>query len=99
MCFCFFVFLMIRRTPSSTRTDTPVPYTTLFRSHRYWVAHRGAGRDAFRDGLRDTPKMPAGGDRTYLCDTPLVGEVEPQVLHGPGLAVGDGADQIGRAHV
>src|SRR3546814_5471217 len=30
--FCFF-FLMIRRPPRSTRTDTPFPYTTLFRSH------------------------------------------------------------------
>src|SRR3546814_7264577 len=28
---CFF-FLMIRRPPRSTRTDTLVPYTTLFRS-------------------------------------------------------------------
>src|SRR3546814_10862177 len=27
-------FLMIRRPPRSTRTDTLVPYTTLFRSHR-----------------------------------------------------------------
>src|SRR3546814_8613202 len=25
---------MIRRPPRSTRTDTPFPYTTLFRSHR-----------------------------------------------------------------
>src|SRR3546814_4580422 len=33
MCFlsCFF-FLMIRRPPRSTRTDTLFPYTTLFRS-------------------------------------------------------------------
>src|SRR3546814_13404009 len=30
---CFF-FLMIRRPPRSTRTDTLFPYTTLFRSHR-----------------------------------------------------------------
>src|SRR3546814_16498537 len=28
----FFVFLMIRRPPRSTRTDTLCPYTTLFRS-------------------------------------------------------------------
>src|SRR3546814_10974712 len=28
----FFVFLMIRRPPRSTRTDTRFPYTTLFRS-------------------------------------------------------------------
>src|SRR3546814_13889398 len=34
---CFFVlffFLMIRRPPRSTRTDTLFPYTTLFRSLR-----------------------------------------------------------------
>src|SRR3546814_8736148 len=30
----FFFFLMIRRPPRSTRTDTLVPYTTLFRSRR-----------------------------------------------------------------
>src|SRR3546814_11981649 len=29
-----FVFLMIRRPPRSTRTDTLFPYTTLFRSFR-----------------------------------------------------------------
>src|SRR3546814_11334400 len=32
--FCFFFFLMIRRPPRSTRTDTLFPYTTLFRSNR-----------------------------------------------------------------
>src|SRR3546814_17380355 len=31
LCF-FFFFLMIRRPPRSTRTDTLFPYTTLFRS-------------------------------------------------------------------
>src|SRR3546814_17608593 len=34
-CAVFFSFLMIRRPPRSTRTDTLFPYTTLFRS----VAH------------------------------------------------------------
>src|SRR3546814_1229294 len=32
MIYCVF-FLMIRRPPRSTRTDTLFPYTTLFRSH------------------------------------------------------------------
>src|SRR3546814_3822238 len=32
MSFVFFFFLMIRRPPRSTRTDTLFPYTTLFRS-------------------------------------------------------------------
>src|SRR3546814_17911614 len=35
----FFFFLMIRRPPISTRTDTLFPYTTLFRSNRR--THRG----------------------------------------------------------
>src|SRR3546814_14601885 len=36
MCVCFF-FLMIRRPPRSTRTDTLFPYTTLFRSQALLV--------------------------------------------------------------
>src|SRR3546814_13990825 len=34
----FFFFLMIRRPPRSTRTDTLFPYTTLFRSRRVSMA-------------------------------------------------------------
>src|SRR3546814_20505191 len=34
--FCF--FLMIRRPPRSTRTDTLFPYTTLFRSRLQMIA-------------------------------------------------------------
>src|SRR3546814_14639790 len=36
---CF--FLMIRRPPRSTRTDTLFPYTTLFRSEQAVRAHMG----------------------------------------------------------
>src|SRR3546814_2552585 len=36
---CFF-FLMIRRPPRSTRTDTLFPYTTLFRSSVSWSQRR-----------------------------------------------------------
>src|SRR3546814_10621770 len=42
---CFF-FLLSRRPPRSTRTDTLFPYTTLFRSHIDRLSlqnHRGAG--------------------------------------------------------
>src|SRR3546814_13288633 len=38
--FCIFFFLMIRRPPSSTRTDTLFPYTTLFRSVGQCTAYR-----------------------------------------------------------
>src|SRR3546814_1441778 len=44
----FFFFLMIRRPPISTRTDTLFPYTTLFRSDdayaTYIIAADRAGR-------------------------------------------------------
>src|SRR3546814_2635868 len=55
-CMCFF-FLMIRRPPRSTRTDTLFPYTTLFRSgwFRPGAARGRTGREgaAARDsGIR-----------------------------------------------
>src|SRR3546814_7147364 len=53
------VFLMIRRPPRSTRTDTLFPYTTLFRSAsaaRWWSTPRGAtsGATAAPAGSRPT---------------------------------------------
>src|SRR3546814_4711063 len=40
---CIFFFLMIRRPPRSTRTDTLFPYTTLFRSIEEANARRQIG--------------------------------------------------------
>src|SRR3546814_6012032 len=61
---CFF-FLMIRRPPRSTRTDTLFPYTTLFRAHRGRDvsvldegADGGAGTTEGRDG--GAPERGAG---------------------------------------
>src|SRR3546814_13088080 len=42
--YAIFFFLMIRRPPRSTRTDTLFPYTTLFRSESY-LRHAAASRD------------------------------------------------------
>src|SRR3546814_4408266 len=57
-----FFFLMIRRPPRSTRTDTLFPYTTLFRS----------GRTAAALGQHDCQR-PADSDReTVGCDTHAV---------------------------
>src|SRR3546814_16215731 len=50
---CSVFLLMIRRPTRSTRTDTLVPYTTLFRS--------GAGRDTGADVRRSA--RPAGARR------------------------------------
>src|SRR3546814_4715072 len=45
MCFSFIFFLMIRRPPRSTRTDTLFPYTTLFRSQHQVTGERCLHRD------------------------------------------------------
>src|SRR3546814_11940753 len=37
---CYIFFLIIRRPPRSTRTDTLFPYTTLFRSIQYGAIKR-----------------------------------------------------------
>src|SRR3546814_16319720 len=44
MCFSCLFFLMIRRPPRSTRTDTLFPYTTLFRSGFVQVLRRAAAK-------------------------------------------------------
>src|SRR3546814_2880246 len=68
LCFCsiLFFFLMIRRPPRSTRTDTLFPYTTLFRSpvwsgqviaqqRPFLGVDREAVRSFFFDGRRSNP--------------------------------------------
>src|SRR3546814_19791098 len=66
MCSHFF-FLMIRRPPRSTRTDTLFPYTTLFRSRCRRLARiRAAGRDGLhrrRLRRRGATRGMAGGLR------------------------------------
>src|SRR3546814_13235526 len=54
--YLFIFFLMIRRPPRSTRTDTLFPYTTLFRSR----AQPGA------PGLRRRSHRAIGAERTRL---------------------------------
>src|SRR3546814_8477618 len=68
----FFFFLMIRRPPRSTRTDTLFPYTTLFRSRfrTVWISDvhlgtRGCNAELLVDFLK-----------SIECDTLyLVGDI------------------------
>src|SRR3546814_9855632 len=68
----FFCFLMLRRPPRSTRTDTLFPYTTLFRSLRRarLLAPRG------REGAAPAAGRPArdahrrGGDQVAVAPQP-----------------------------
>src|SRR3546814_9822695 len=57
--FKFFFFLMIRRPPRSTRTDTLFPYTTLFRSLFARYRLRAGRKD---DGRQQTNHEWAGRD-------------------------------------
>src|SRR3546814_11055817 len=56
-----FLFLMIRRPPRSTRTDTLFPYTTLFRS-----IDVGARRWDTRDHKDGDPHRTAPGGKPYM---------------------------------
>src|SRR3546814_7069756 len=55
--YCFF-FLMIRRPPRSTRTDTLFPYTTLFRSAAGHPAHCPPHQPAFQPQRGPRPGPP-----------------------------------------
>src|SRR3546814_16214060 len=70
-CLLMVFFLMIRRPPRSTRTDTLFPYTTLFRSGRQVSVRArgvisGVGDGVFRGGACPTPECGvAGGHRVH----------------------------------
>src|SRR3546814_16633645 len=92
-----FFFLLIRRPPVSTRTDTLFPYTTLFRSR-------------FADGVRPGEQLVghAAGDYDRGDRDVGVGRIERRPLDElirRELATGDDPwpqrveEQIGRAHV
>src|SRR3546814_2500223 len=67
----FFFFLMIRRPPIFTRTDTLFPYTTLFRSDQLALAVAGAQFQG-----------PVGFDRGAVGDIRLLRGVFLQMLQG-----------------
>src|SRR3546814_2997094 len=89
----FFFFLMIRRPPRSTRTDTLFPYTTLFRSGiaELEVDHRIVGPPA---GEQRLERVGAGRD-AHLIIAPL-----ERAFQGPGerLVVLDDHELSFRVH-
>src|SRR3546814_20326590 len=103
---CF--FLMIRRPPRSTRTDTLFPYTTLFRSktveeEAVMADDHGAARIVFESVFQGTQRF----------DVKVIGRLVEQEdiaallqelrhVNAVALTAGKLADlllQIGRAHV
>src|SRR3546814_14504554 len=99
----YFFFLMIRRPPRSTRTDTLFPYTTLFRSEAEKVIGGGdvpSGREpgeVRREDDDEHQPQPDRGDRDAHRggEAHEVGEPAASPVGGPGAR----EDQIGRAHV
>src|SRR3546814_16196585 len=81
---------MIRRPPRSTRTDTLVPYTTLFRS----VAAAGIGLDHLQHGADVLLHRQAAEDRRLLRQ---VADPEPgaAVHRQAGYVVPDQRDRAG----
>src|SRR3546814_1455549 len=82
VCICLFFFLMIRRPPRSTRTDTLFPYTTLFRSRLGGRTDQPRGvalvsRCGWRGALPDRRYLVADRDRR-AHDHPAVGRARAQ---------------------
>src|SRR3546814_17389862 len=63
---CF--FLMIRRPPRSTRTDTLFPYTTLFRSHQRAGQHVAVAVQELGRGMHDDVGAPFQRPGEYRRD-------------------------------
>src|SRR3546814_5698784 len=70
---CIFFFLMIRRPPRSTRTDTLFPYTTLFRSKAEAVC---APPSTIRKSVWERVEMSSGAT---IADQPLGGLPPPSM--------------------
>src|SRR3546814_18395103 len=94
-----FVFLMIRRPPRSTRTDTLFPYTTLFRSKdAFWgrdvlLAAKEKGVERLLRGLVAVGRgIPRPGMSVSLTSHVLLCEItsgtfSPTLKKGIGLAL------------
>src|SRR3546814_19595568 len=77
---CF--FLMIRRPPRSTRTDTLCPYTTLFRAEGGVVGLQAPDADGDALPTVDTTTAPSGRD------APKAGDSDAQATMLPPTAAG-----------
>src|SRR3546814_12928716 len=106
----FFFFLMIRRPPRSTRTDTLFPYATLFRSRVVVVTAHDSGYRAAQELKAAGVEVVAIADiRSRPAPTGEAESAELRVLCGVTIEGTTGklrvssititAEEIGRAHV
>src|SRR3546814_14349620 len=73
------IFLMIRRPPRSTRTDTLFPYTTLFRSRR---EHQAVGVRGLLDLGTAQPRVAGRHIAAQPVEKPMSLEPLERVHHG-----------------
>src|SRR3546814_20231831 len=87
----FFFFLMIRRPPISTRTDTLFPHTTIFRSELVLEAQRDAAPVAI-DGKARALALARRLEQRHALEERAV--VAGRLQADPGEPLGD----VGRGH-
>src|SRR3546814_12725406 len=104
-----FCFVLIRRPPRSTRTDTLFPYTTLFRSKAglcHWEILIKLGAEIYYEDLRETRIV--GNNGMEVCGLRLVAQLcwDEVFLAGALFDIsvslccpGGRNREIGRAHV
>src|SRR3546814_21023326 len=68
-----FFFLMIRRPPRSTRTDTLFPYTTLFRSRRASNSRSSPSMTRAARNIRQAARSRRSGSRRHWSRAGLMG--------------------------
>src|SRR3546814_3155773 len=79
---------MIRRPPRSTRTDTPVPYTTLFRADFGIALRRGYGTRVTTTGMAVgstaymAPEQARGEEVDHRTDLYAIGVLAWEMLTG-----------------
>src|SRR3546814_9654724 len=99
---CMVVFLMIRRPPRSTRTDTLFPYTTLFRSVIRSLTHDGVtyelneAGDSISDGTHESPTDGDDLSNFGFVFDPLTGVLTINTAEGGTFSVDLVGDAIGK---
>src|SRR3546814_2562169 len=89
-----FFFLMILRPPRSTRTYTPLPYTTLFRSGKQAAREQRAppGRADIAAGVQDNTRSNHRPRPTVRCARPAAAR------HDQGPAAANHGDPRSEEH-
>src|SRR3546814_13423897 len=93
-----FFFLMIRRPPRSTRTDTLFPYTTLFRSGGSAGGKKSGGSSSAKRAKTQVDEAAKAADELKRNLDSILASLDPKAAQMLSL-LEKGRDQIGRAHV